>query len=71
MHLKNNVYFLDPYEVFCKKGYCISGDRHNHPYYSDGTHLSKIGSRFLISHLKHKIISILNSPTEEIHRVKS
>ena len=65
---KNNVYFLNPYEVFCKKGHCISVDRHGSPYYSDGDHLSKIGSKFLVSHLRHKIIEVLNSPTQEKHK---
>lgn len=61
---RNNVYFLNPYEVFCKKGYCLSGDSLGRPYYSDGSHLSKIGSKFLLGHLQYKIMDILNSPTQ-------
>ncbi len=63
---RNNVYFLNPYDVFCKKGYCTSGDALGRPYYSDGNHLSKIGSKFLVGHLQHKIMDILNSPNQNV-----
>ncbi|PWY54516.1 hypothetical protein DGG96_16655 [Legionella qingyii] len=63
---RNNVYFLNPYDVFCKKGYCTSGDTLGRPYYSDGSHLSKIGSKFLVGQLQHKILDILNSSTQSV-----
>ncbi len=62
---KKNVYFLNPYEVFCKKGLCRTADSLVQPYYSDGTHLSKEGSKFLMSHFKDKILDILNSPVHK------
>jgi peptidoglycan/LPS O-acetylase OafA/YrhL len=58
---RRNVYFLNPYEVFCKRDYCNSVDPRGDPYYSDGSHLSKIGSKFLMAHLKPKIMEVLNS----------
>lgn len=63
---KSNVYFLNPYTVFCHHGYCQSGDQQGHPYYSDGSHLSKLGSRFLMSHFKDDILLALNSTQSKI-----
>jgi peptidoglycan/LPS O-acetylase OafA/YrhL len=56
-----NVYFLNPYDIFCKNGICKSVDPSGRPYYSDGAHLSKLGSKFLIGNLKKDIMSILHS----------
>jgi hypothetical protein len=55
-----NVYFLNPYDIFCKNNHCSSIDSASQPYYSDGTHLSKTGSIFLMDHFKEKIMRILD-----------
>ncbi|AXH32703.1 acyltransferase family protein [Francisella opportunistica] len=36
-----NVYFINPYNTFCKNGYCKNLDQDGTPFYSDGSHLSK------------------------------
>ena len=42
--------FLDPTEFLCNEGrVCRSLDGQNQPLYSDATHLSKLGSRVLVS----------------------
>ena len=56
-----NVYFLNPYDAFCKEKRCNNISASGVPYYSDGSHLSKTGSRFLISYFKPKILKVLNS----------
>ena len=55
----DNVYFINPYDTFCKNGYCSNLDKNGTPYYSDGSHLSKTGSIFFISSVKDQILKIM------------
>lgn len=59
---KNNpgITFLNPYDAFCKHGFCRSygGDK---VYYSDEFHLSKAGSIAAIRFFKQKLVSLLNN----------
>lgn len=55
-----NVYFINPYNTFCKDGYCKNVDNNGTPFYSDGGHLSKTGSKYFISHVKNQILKVIN-----------
>lgn len=55
-----NVYFINPYDIFCKNGYCLNVDEKAIPFYSDGSHLSKAGSTYLMKKIKNQIIDIYN-----------
>ncbi|WP_203250256.1 acyltransferase family protein [Cysteiniphilum marinum] len=54
-----NVYFINPYNIFCKKGFCINVDDQGTPLYSDGAHLSKAGSIYFIRHVKKELLGIM------------
>lgn len=53
------VYFIDPFDIFCSGGFCRSVAADGKPYYSDGDHLSKTGSRYFIKNVRNKIIEAL------------
>ena len=67
-----NVYFINPYDIFCKDGYCLNVDKDGTPFYSDSvyrapmrltnSHLSKTGSIYFISHIKDQLMDIINQP---------
>ncbi|MFC4892908.1 acyltransferase family protein [Pseudofrancisella aestuarii] len=67
-----NVYFINPYEVFCEKGYCKNIDSKGKSFYSDSkyeesimitnSHLSKIGSLYFAKHIRDQLIRIINEP---------
>tara|TARA_B100001093_G_C26851621_1_gene1025429 strand:+ start:1032 stop:3080 length:2049 start_codon:yes stop_codon:yes gene_type:complete len=59
-----NVYFINPYNIFCKKGFCINVDGQGTPLYSDGSHLSKTGSIYFIKHIKKKLLNLVNHNIE-------
>ena len=54
-----NVYFINPYKVFCKNGICQNLNSKGIPFYSDGYHLSKTGSIYLFKHIKNELLEIL------------
>ena len=54
-----SLYFFDPFDYFCKQGKCIQVDN-NKLIYSDATHLSVFGSKFLIKKIENELISIIN-----------
>lgn len=56
-----NVYFINPYNVFCKDGYCKNLSNNGTPFYSDGSHLSRTGSVYFIKGVKSQIIDIITS----------
>lgn len=51
----DKVVFINPYDSFCNGGYCDSLSANGVPFYSDGRHLSKEGSRYLVSHIAQRI----------------
>ncbi len=59
-----NVYFINPYDTFCKNGYCMNVDKNGTPLYTDGGHLSKTGSIYFISHIKDELMDIINKPLQ-------
>ncbi|MEY8765801.1 MULTISPECIES: acyltransferase family protein [Francisella] len=58
-----NVYFINPYDTFCENGYCNNVNREGIPFYSDGNHLSKTGSIYLLKHIKPKLVEIMKPLT--------
>ncbi|WP_025665448.1 acyltransferase family protein [Aquimarina megaterium] len=54
----NNIYFLDPVDVFCNNGDCIQFEN-GEIYYSDGSHLSKEGSLKFVEYYEKEILRIL------------
>lgn len=57
----DNVFFINPYNVFCEYGNCRNLDANGIPFYSDGYHLSKTGSNYLIENVKDKILDIYSN----------
>lgn len=55
-----NVYFINPFDTFCKNRVCKNLSKNGTPFYSDGNHLSKTGSIYFIGHVKNKILTIIN-----------
>lgn len=55
-----NVYFINPYNTFCKNNYCKNLDKKGDPLYADGRHLSKVGSIYFINSTKSQIVNILS-----------
>jgi hypothetical protein len=51
--------FLDPHDVLCAKGICTNMDKQGRLIYSDGAHLSKFGSRFVIEGFRSELIGQL------------
>lgn len=51
-----NVYFIDPYDVFCDEKLCLNADDAGNPFYSDTSHLSKVGSDFFVEKIKDRIL---------------
>ncbi|WP_106793787.1 acyltransferase family protein [Aquimarina sp. Aq78] len=54
----NNIYFLDPVNVFCENEKCIQFEN-GKIYYSDGSHLSKEGSLKFVEYYEKEILRIL------------
>ena len=54
-----NVFFWNPYEVFCNDGLCEGIISHK-LMYSDGGHLSKDGSRYYMKEIQYEFLNILN-----------
>lgn len=54
-----NVYFINPYNAFCSDGYCRSVDENGNPFYSDGSHLSKVGSNYFVAVIRKRLLSIV------------
>lgn len=52
------VHFLDPYEAICEEGRCRPMQS-GKILFSDSTHLSKDGSRWLVNHFKSDILSVM------------
>ncbi|MFB4728947.1 acyltransferase family protein [Enterobacter hormaechei subsp. steigerwaltii] len=46
-NLNNKIVFIDPYDFMCTNGKCPSVSDAGAPLYSDGTHLSIYGARYL------------------------
>ncbi|MBK2092376.1 acyltransferase family protein [Francisella philomiragia] len=55
------VYFINPYDTFCKGGMCQNLDKNGTPFYSDGNHLSKTGSIFFIKNIKNELLRIMRN----------
>lgn len=56
---RSGVHFLDPFDVLCSKESCKSF-LNGKVVYSDGNHLSKDGSRILVSGVHDDILTLLN-----------
>ncbi len=56
---RKNVVFIDPYTVLCQDGRCQSLLERKQFLYSDGTHLSKQGSAYVIQGLWPQLKTIL------------
>src|SRR5690606_34432169 len=53
-----NVEFINPYSVLCEAGRCVTMIDRKQFLYSDGTHLSKQGSAYVIRGLWPKLTAI-------------
>lgn len=51
--------FLDPIEALCRDGQCLNLDQEKRLIYSDSAHLSKFGSRFVISYFLRDLRSVV------------
>ena len=62
------VYFINPQDAFCHEGFCVA-IKNDSILYSDGYHLSKAGSEFVISQEKEDILKFVRRPsiTTAIH----
>ncbi len=56
-----NVEFVDPYSVLCENGRCVTMINRKEFLYSDGTHLSKQGSAYVIRGLWPVLQSLMKS----------
>lgn len=57
---RDNVLFLDPYDVLCDKQFCyvVQDDQ---LYYSDHAHLTKIGAEKVIHYFSKRILNFIDS----------
>ncbi|KTD60719.1 acyltransferase family protein [Legionella shakespearei] len=60
-----NTYYLDPYEAFCDEKNCRNLTDNREPIYSDGSHLSKVGSLLLIEHFRKKLSQLITPLTNQ------
>jgi peptidoglycan/LPS O-acetylase OafA/YrhL len=59
---KDNAFiFLDPCDALCREGLCDGVDEAMQPLYSDGGHLSKVGSRRVIRAFAAKLNEVIDS----------
>ncbi len=58
-HKYLNVFFWNPYDIFCEKGSC-NGIISNKLMYSDAGHLSKSGSRFYFQRMKQEFLDVID-----------
>lgn len=53
-----NIIFIDPSKAFCKDGTCIK-QKNNQIYYSDGGHISRIGSLKAMEYMEEILANII------------
>ncbi|CAM5785169.1 hypothetical protein CCAE64S_01510 [Castellaniella caeni] len=62
-----NVYFVDPYDALCDRVVCMNVAPNGEPLYSDGSHLSIVGSNYVIGKLRKRLIGILGGGSGPRH----